>query len=241
MKPVVHSFPTAAAAAEACAWEILRLLTGLASAGRPLSMAISGGNTPKPMFDVLASARFDWAPVHIFWVDERAVPPDDADSNYRLARQHLIDPANIPAANVHRIEGELEPQEAARRYVEEIRKFFHLAPGELPHFDVIHRGMGPDAHTASLFPGEALIEDRQHIAAAVYVKKFDRWRLTLLPGVLAAATQTVMLVSGEDKAESLRAVFQEKYDPIQYPAQLGSHNPSRITWFVDEISAKLMQ
>jgi len=102
--------------------------------------------------------------IHLFFVDERCVPPNDAESNYHLATENLIGPARIPAAQVHRIHGELRPEDAAKGYVEEIRNFFGLEDGEQPHFDVVHCGMGPDAHTASLFPGESAIEDRDHIA-----------------------------------------------------------------------------
>jgi 6-phosphogluconolactonase len=114
-------------------------------------------------------------------VDERCVPPTDPESNYRLAYENLIAPAHIPAAQVHRMHGEIKPETAAQLYVEDIRNFFGLEEGELPHFDVIQLGMGPDAHTASLFPGEAAIEDHDHIASAVYVQKMGKWRVTLLP------------------------------------------------------------
>jgi 6-phosphogluconolactonase len=191
------------------------------------------------MFDALAKADVGWEHIHLFWVDERAVPPTSPLSNYRLAEEHLIRPAKISRRNVHRIPAELRPEAAAERYVEEIREFFGLAPGELPHFDVIHRGIGPDAHTASLFPGEPLIDDREGIAAAVYVEKLAQWRITLLPGVLLAAKHTVMLVTGGDKAGPLRAVFCEEYDPKQYPAQIGSHHGRQCVWFLDDAAAAL--
>ncbi|MCX6619814.1 MAG: 6-phosphogluconolactonase [Acidobacteria bacterium] len=235
-----HPLPTAQDAAEACARHIRMLLRELTAGGLPASLAISGGSTPKLMFDALAKAELPWELVHIFWVDERSVPPADPESNYRMAEEHLLRPAGIRRRNVHRIAGELRPADAARRYVDEIREFFGLAPGELPQFDIIHRGMGPDAHTASLFPGEPLLADRRQIAAAVYVKKFDRWRVTLLPGVLLAASHTLMLITGEDKAPALRAIFHEEYDPLQYPAQLGVHDGRGLVWFVDELAAKLM-
>ena len=108
----------------------------------------------------------------------------------------------------------------------------------MPHFDLVHRGMGPDAHTASLFPGEPLIDDREGIAAAVYAEKFNMWRVTLLPGALLAAKHTVFLVAGEDKAEAVRAVFHEEYDPKKYPAQIASHHGRGVTWFLDESSRR---
>jgi 6-phosphogluconolactonase len=168
------------------------------------------------------------------------VPPTDPASNYKLADDYLIQPAHIPHRHVHRICGEMAPKTAAARYVEEIREFFGLEEGEMPRFDVVHRGMGPDAHTASLFPGEPLIDDREGIAAAVFAPKFNQWRVTLLPGALLAAKHNVFLVTGSDKAEAVRAVFKEEYDPKQYPAQIASHHGRGVTWFLDEKAAELM-
>ena len=224
----------AAAAAQACARRILALLEDALSRQDAASFAISGGSTPKLLFDNLAAAAFPWDRVHLFWVDERCVPPDDDASNYKLARIHLIEPARIPEANVHRICGELDPSDAAARYVAEIRRFFHLNAAALPRFDVMHRGMGPDAHTASLFPGSPLIEDRANIAAAVFAPQFQQWRVTLLPAVLEAARNTVLLVAGADKIEALRAVFQDPYDPKRYPAQIAA---KQSEWFLDRAAA----
>ena len=106
--------------------------------------------------------------------------------------------------------------------------------------DVVHLGMGPDAHTASLFPGQPLIDDRDHIAAPLYAEKFQQWRVTLLPGVLLAAKHTVFLVAGEDKAEAARAVFKEEYDPKRYPAQIASHQGRGVVWFLDQAAARLL-
>ena len=147
---------------------------------------------------------------------------------------------HIPHRNVHRVLGELTPATAAKRYAGEVREFFGLEEGDMPRFDVVHRGMGPDAHSASLFPGDPLIDDREGVAAAVYVEKFHQWRVTLLPGALLAAKHTVFVVVGDDKAEAVRAVFQEEYDPKKYPAQIASHHGRGVTWFLDEAAARLM-
>jgi 6-phosphogluconolactonase len=226
--PIVSA--DASAAARACAARVLALLGGVLSQRDVAAFAISGGSTPKLLFDQLAASAFPWERVHLFWVDERCVPPADDASNYKLANDHLIGPARIPEANIHRIYGELDPPEAAARYVVDIRGFFHLDGAELPRFDVMHRGMGPDAHTASLFPGSPLVEDHSRIAAAVFAPQFNQWRVTLLPGVLEAARNTVLLVAGADKAEALRAVFQAPYDPKKCPAQIGAREAE---WFVD--------
>ena len=228
------------AAAEAGAHHIIGVLEEALSGQDSATFAVSGGTTPKLLFQKLAATRFPWNKVQLFWVDERSVPPTDVASNFKLADDFLIQPAHIPHRNVHRVMGELPPAAAAKRYAGEIREFFGLEGSEMPRFDVVHRGMGPDAHSASLFPGEPLIDDREGIAAAVYVEKFHQWRVTLLPGALIAAKHTVFVVAGDDKAEAVRAVFQEEYDPKKYPAQIAPPQGRGVTWFLDEAAARLM-
>jgi 6-phosphogluconolactonase len=201
------------------------------------TLAISGGSSPKPMFDGLARAAIPWDRVHIFWVDERCVPPTDDASNYRSANERLIAPAGIPESNVHRIQGELDPHAAAALYEEQVRVFFGLSGGELPRFDIVHRGIGADAHTASLFPGQSLIETGKGVAAPVFAPQFNQWRVTLLPGVLEAARNTVILATGADKAEAVRAVFNEPYDPVKFPAQIAAR---QAAWFLDGPAARLL-
>ena len=233
-----HSLPDAAAAAEACAHRVTGLLEAALGGGEFATLAVSGGSTPRLLFEKLATLRFDWSRVHLFWVDERCVPPTDPASNYKLAKDWLIPGARIPERNVHRIVGEVAPKEAAHLYVEEIRRFFGLEPDEMPRFDVVQCGMGPDAHTASLFPGEPLIEDRAGIAAAVFAPQFNQWRVTLLPGPLLAARHVVYLVSGADKVEAVRAVFEGPFEPKTYPAQLVGRSAE---WFLDEAAARLLE
>jgi len=230
----------APAAAEACASHVVAVLEEALESQELATLAVSGGTSPKWMFERLAASNLPWNRTHLFFVDERVVPPSDPASNFKLANEHLILPARVPQSSVHRVAGELAPQAAAQHYVEQIRRFFGLNEGDLPRFDVVHRGMGPDAHSASLFPGEPLIDDREGIAAAVFVPKFNQWRVTLLPGALLAAKHNVFLVTGPDKAEAVRAVFKEEYDPKQYPAQIASHHGRGVTWFLDEKAAELM-
>src|SRR5581483_3887186 len=166
--------------------------------------------------------------------DERCVPPDNGLSNFRMMRESLLDHIHLAHGQVHRIEAELIPDEAAVRYADNIRDALKLQAGKLPVFDVIQRGMGPDAHTASLFPGEPLIENVTGIAAAVWVEKIKQHRVTLLRGVLEQARYTVMLVSGVDKAEALKQVLTEPTDFIRRPCQIAA---ARADWFVDEAAA----
>lgn len=223
-------FPDARAAAEACAGRIIDIL----SASPRSTLAISGGTSPRAMFETFARTRFDWSRVQLFWVDERCVPPDDGQSNFKLANDVWLTPAKFPAANIHRVQTERDPEDAAEVYSDELRLVF----GEgIPQFDVIHRGMGADAHTASLFPGEPLIEDRQGLAAAVYVEKLHSHRVTLLPAVLLAARHTVMLVAGADKAQPLADVLHGPHDPERFPCQLGERDGGNVTWFLDQAAA----
>ncbi|MGO4882470.1 MAG: 6-phosphogluconolactonase [Bryobacteraceae bacterium] len=229
--------PDPRAAAAACAQHISALLEEALANQERATLAVSGGSTPKLLFQSMVASGFKWQRVHLFFVDERCVPPNDNESNYRLANENLITPAHIPAAQVHRIHAEIKPETGAQQYVDDIRNFFGLEEGEMPHFDVVQCGMGPDAHTASLFPGGAAIDDREHIAGAVFVEKFGKWRITLLPGALLAANNTVFLVTGADKAPGVGDVFHQEFDPKHYPAQLISRQGKHVTWFLDQAAA----
>jgi 6-phosphogluconolactonase len=226
----LRTFPDTRQAAEACAAEILKHL-----AATPQSrLAISGGSSPKTMFEIFAKESFDWNRVQLFWVDERCVPPTDEQSNFKLANDLWLAPAKFPASNIHRVQTERDPEDAAEIYSDELRLVF----GEgVPQFDVIHRGMGPDAHTASLFPGEPLIDDRTNLAASVYVEKLNSHRVTLLPGVLLAAKQTVLLVTGTDKAEPLSEVLYGPHEPKKFPCQLTERDGGAVAWFLDQAAA----
>lgn len=220
--------------AAACSQFILSRLKEALQSQLRATIAISGGSSPRLLFTDMAKAGFDWSNVHIFWVDERCVPPTDDRSNYKLAEETLLKPARIQPQNVHRVYGELPPDEAAARYVSDIREFF--GPAGLPVFDVLHRGMGPDAHTASLFPGEPLIKNNTDIAAHVWVEKMKMDRVTLLPGVLRAAKYTVLQVSGAEKADAVRMVLTGDEDEMKYPCQIASRDRKAI-WFLDEAAA----
>jgi len=235
----LHRSADTPAAARGCAARVLELLAAALRERGSATMAISGGTSPKPMFQIFARSGFAWEHVHLFFVDERVVPPTDPQSNFKLANDTWFALRDFPSPNVHRIQTELGAEEAARDYQAEIRRHFKLRDGEMPRFDAIHRGMGPDSHTASLFPGEPLIQNRTGIAAAVWAEKMggvkiQQWRVTLLPGVLEAARHTVILATGADKAAALAATLQGPYDPMQHPAQIARDTAE---WFVDRAAA----
>jgi len=230
----IRVFDSPLEAAHACASQVLEILLEATQGGRDATFAVSGGSTPKLMFEALAASGFDWSRVHLFWVDERCVPPTDEQSNYKLAKECFIDPAGMPEANVHRVFGEYDPVDGAARYSDDLRMHF----AGMPEFDVIHCGMGPDAHTASLFPGDDLISDRLGLAAAVYAPKLPNWRVTLLPGILLRARNTLMLVTGADKADSLHAAMQGDEDALVRPVQLiARQSASKVVWFLDRPAA----
>jgi 6-phosphogluconolactonase len=230
----ISRFADAQGAADACAAAILKTLDEARRARGAATLAVSGGSTPRLMFQTMAKSGFDWSHIDLFQVDERCVPPDHQMSNFRMTREALLDHIHLAPGQIHRIKGELIPDEAAVRYVDDIRDALKLQPDELPIFDVIQRGMGPDAHTASLFPGEPLIENVTGIAAAVWVEKIQHHRVTMLRGVLERARYTVMLVSGDDKAEALKQVLTEPGDLMKYPCQIAADHAD---WFVDEAAA----
>jgi 6-phosphogluconolactonase len=236
----IRTYPDPKTAAEVCGDYAVTCLEEALAARAYATLALSGGTSPKLMFARMAASALEWSRIHVFWVDERAVPPADPASNYKLADESLLTPAGIPKRNIHRVQAELPPEAAARAYAREIREFFGLRAGEMPQFDVVHRGMGAEAHTASLFPGEPLIEDRTGVAAAVDVPATPHGRITLLPGPLIAARRTLMLVTGADKAEPLRAVFEAPLDPLKYPAQLGPPEGRGMLWFLDRAAAALL-
>jgi 6-phosphogluconolactonase len=226
-----------AGAAYNCAGRLLEILDQAVTSNGRASMAVSGGSTPKLMFARMAQTKFDWDKVHMFWVDERAVPPTDPNSNYKLAFDNFIAPAAFPMRNVHRVHGEIDTGQAARRYRADLEEFFDLKQGGFPEFDVVHCGMGEEGHTASLFPGDAHIEDRTGLTAAVFAPALPHWRVTTLPGVLLAAKHTLMLVAGADKNPVLKEVFNGAYNPWKYPVQLVAREGTNVEWFLDEAAA----
>jgi 6-phosphogluconolactonase len=204
-------------------------------------VALSGGSTPKPLYELLATpqyaAQIDWPRVHLFWGDERCVPPDHPDSNYRMTREALLDRVPIPAENVHRIRGEEDPHQAAEAYEQLLRKFFGATDPPARSFDVVLLGLGPDGHTASMFPGTAAPTETRRWAMAVHVDHpRAMWRVTLTTVVLNAAADVTFLVAGSDKAARLRQVLGERSEPL-LPAQRIQPTPGSLHWMADAAAA----
>ncbi len=210
-------------------------------------VSLAGGSTPNQMYEVLASeshnAQIDWNKIHFFWGDERCVPPDHPDSNYRKAKITLLDHVPVPPDHIHRIPGELPPEHAAEVYEETLLRFFSSLPGEeerrQARFDLVLLGMGDDGHTASLFPGTPAVNEHMRWVKAQYVDKIAAWRITLTPAILNRAWQVIFLVSGQAKSYTLPLVIYGAYQPDRYPAQVIKPAVGEPQWLVDEAAAAL--
>ncbi len=222
------------------------LLVGVAreavSSRGAFTLALSGGSTPKALYQLLATesyrARVPWPQTHVYWSDERCVPPTDAQSNYRLAHETLLAHVPVPHEQVYRMRGEDEPEQAAELYAAELEKQF--GAGE-PRFSLILLGMGEDGHTASLFPRSPVLKDKEHTVAAPFVEQFAAHRLTLTLRTLNAAETIVFLVTGEAKAAALLAVFEsDAVEDDSLPAALVRPARGELIWLLDEAAAKLL-
>jgi 6-phosphogluconolactonase len=206
-------------------------------------IAISGGNTPKHTFELLADpgspyrAQIPWDKLELYWVDERCVPPDQPDSNYRMTREALLDKVPLSKSQVFRIQGELNPEEAADKYEFDIRQSFRLEGAEMPVFDLVALGMGPDGHTASLFPHTQGLHEMMRIAIANHVLQKESWRVTLTWPVINRARDVIFLIEGADKAEALKQVLLGPYNPETFPSQLIKPANGRIFMYLDAAAA----
>jgi 6-phosphogluconolactonase len=198
------------------------------------SVALAGGTAPWKMYSLLVEAEIPWEGVHLFWGDERCVPPRHPRSNFRMARNAFIQHVPIPAGNVHRMRGELPAEEGAALYREELAAFF--GPG-VPRFDVIHLGLGPDAHTCSLFPFDELLRERRLTVAPALMRELAEPRVTITLPVVNAAARVEMFVVGAGKAEVVRKVLEGPLDPFRLPAQLVRPFDGEYVWIMDEAAA----
>lgn len=244
----IKTHPDANSLAHAAATHIMALAEAAIAAHDHFSIALSGGSTPRATYERLAlytrlgaqgevPLTLDWGRVHVFWGDERCVPPDDAASNYRLAHDAWLEHTPIPPGNVHRIRGELDPERAADEYEAELRAFF----GPTPRFDLILLGLGEDGHTASLFPGTAALHETARWVVAHCVAGVPQpWRVTLTPPALNAAANVIFLVAGAGKAARLKQVLQGTLQPDVLPAQIVQPGVGRLLWLVDVAAASLL-
>jgi 6-phosphogluconolactonase len=232
----------AAAAAE----EFVSAVNKAVEARGVARVAISGGTSPQVTFAMLADrslpyfARVPWEKLHLFWVDERTVGPEDKDSNYGMTKRAMLDHVPLPGSQVHRMEGELEPETAAARYEELIRREFGLDRNGSPVFDFIQLGMGDDGHTASLFPHSQALHELGRIVTANHVPQMNTWRITLTWPVINKGREVVFLIEGEKKPAILREVLLGAYDPEAKPSQLIRPESGELTFLLDAPAAALL-
>lgn len=219
---------------------IMKIAEGVLGQGRDFRLVLSGGSTPKRLYEVLAGDPFrsliSWDRVHFFWGDERCVALDHPDSNYRMAREAFLEKLSVPKANIHRMHGEASnPDVAACEYEGEIREHFGLEPDSPPpSFDLVLLGMGADGHTASLFPGTQALMETSRWVVANRVQKLGTFRLTLTPMILNKAAWVIFLVVGSDKAKILADVLEGPFDPERLPSQLIQPTGGRVLWLLDQ-------
>jgi 6-phosphogluconolactonase len=200
-------------------------------------VALAGGTTPKAAYQLLAQeprvGAVDWQRVHVYFGDERCVPPDSDDSNYKMAREAFLSRVPVPEQNVHRMHGEADPLTAARDYAQLLVQ----TVGEVPQFDFIMLGMGADGHTASLFPGTDPLVDNERLVRAVYVEKLKANRITLTPLVINNARHVLISTEGLAKAPALYAVRMGPYEPVEHPIQIVAPVRGTLSWYVDQAAA----
>jgi 6-phosphogluconolactonase len=234
--PTIQVVVDAPAIAVVAAEKIISLANTAISQRGSFSIALSGGSTPKTLFQLLAtdsySKRIDWKSWRIYFGDERCVPPIHPDSNFRMASEALLDHVPIPPDHIHRMKGEIEPQEAAIEYGQRLKQNF--GDGGL---DVILLGMGDDGHTASLFPHTAALGETSHRCVANYVEKLGVWRITMTAPFINRARQVIVMVSGAAKAKRIDQVLQGPSDPQTFPIQMIDPVEGELLWLMDAAAA----
>ncbi|HEY0097333.1 MAG TPA: 6-phosphogluconolactonase [Pyrinomonadaceae bacterium] len=241
--PNLQIFADATGVARAAALRFIEIARESTQARGRFSVALAGGSTPKRVYEMLAgeelSRELDWSQVHIFFGDERTVPPDDAESNYRMANEALLARVPLPEQNIHRMRGEGDAVANARLYEDELRGFFD---GEdWPRFDLVMLGMGDDGHTASLFPETRALDVQAAWVTANWVEKFDTFRVTLTVPAINHARHVLFIVTGASKAARLQEVLYGAREPRRLPSQLIQPHEGALAWFLDEAAAKLLR
>jgi 6-phosphogluconolactonase len=235
-EPTIQVVADGAAVAATAAERIIHLADAAIASRKMFSIALSGGNTPKGLFQLLASPayarRVNWKSWEIYFSDERCVGPDDPQSNFRMAREALLEHVPVDQQKIHRMVGEIDPQEAAKQYGQLLKEKF--SDGGL---DVILLGMGDDGHTASLFPGSAALNETQHRCVANFVPKLNTWRITMTAPFINRAAEVIVLVEGAAKAVRVAEVLEGPRDPQRLPIQLIDPNPGRLLWITDRAAA----
>jgi|SRR5947209_15486483 len=245
LPPEIKIVPDISAFNRTTADEFISCARSAIEAHGRFTVALSGGSTPRGIYSLVADdqenpeKKLPWEKIFVFFGDERHVPPTDAESNYRMAKESLLSKVPIPEQNVFRVAAELDANIAAKQYEEQLIRFFQLAPNQWPRFDLIMLGMGPDGHTASLFPESPALRETQRKVVANWVEKFNSYRITFTFPVINHAAEVMFAVLGSDKAEVLREVLKNPNKSL-YPSQRVEPENGKLLWVTDKITARLI-
>ena len=237
-------YPDTETLSQEAARYIVRVAQESITAHKRFTIALSGGSTPKKLYGLLAEepyrSQINWEQVDIFWSDERCVPPDDAESNFLMAQQVLLSKIPIPANQIHRMPADQADRDASS-YAYTLEMQQTIGTDGVPSFDLIQLGMGPEGHTASLFPHQPSLHEQQRLVMPVTVPKPPPPRLTFTPRLLNAAAHVLFLVTGAEKQDAVKAVLEGEYQPDEYPAQIVQPTKGEVTWMLDQTAAAKLQ
>ncbi len=230
---------------ERAAERVVRSITDRVEAKGRATIVLSGGTTPRRLYERLATGKYGqaipWAQVYLFWGDERSVPPDHPDSNYKMVYDTLISKVSIPKENIHRMHAERsDHREAALEYEKRLRDFFGLSGEGWPIFDLVLLGIGADGHTASLFPGSPALAEKKQWVAAAYIEKLKVYRLTLTPEVFNHSAQVIFLATGKEKAPVIKELFIADHCPNRFPFQIIRPHEGKMIFLLDQAAASLL-
>lgn len=243
MKPEIKKYKTAIEVAEAFAAELKNIIDERPVDGNRVNIALSGGSTPKMLFNVLSEGfneKINWEKINFFWGDERCVLPTDEESNYGMAKKYLFDKIEIPQKNIHRIVGENQPGREADRYAREIDENILTVSNGLPEFDIIILGMGTDGHTASIFPNKLELFESEKVCEVAEHQATGQKRITLTGRVINNSKRVIFMITGSEKAAVIKDIIEEKKGFEKYPVSHVGPVGGIYEWYLDEAAGKLL-
>jgi 6-phosphogluconolactonase len=242
----IRILPDGTAIAKRAAQEFVRAAAAAVREKGSFSVALAGGSTPKALYSLLVNdpalrSQVPWDKIHLFFGDERHVPPDHPDSNFLMATEAMISKSPLKPEQVTRIKGEyFDAEQAALEYEKALREYFKLKEGEYPRFDLLLAGMGNEGHTLSLFPGTKALHADGRLVVRNWIGKLNTERVTLTAPAASNAAQVIFMVTGADKAQALKSVLEGPFEPDQLPAQLLQPQNGRLLWLVDTAAASVL-
>ena len=246
MESEVRILSDGAAIAKRAAQQFVQSANSAVKDKGSFTVSLAGGSTPKALYGLLANdpalrAQLPWNKTHVFFGDERHVPPDHPDSNFRMATEAMLSKAPLKPEQVHRIKGEYpDAEKAALEYQQELRSYFRLGDGQWPHFDLFLLGMGNEGHTLSLFPGTKALHDNGRLVMRNWIGKLFTERVTMTAPVASNTALVIFMVTGADKALALKAVLEGPYEPEQLPSQSIAPTNGKLLWLVDPAASSML-